>query len=242
MLHYRSDFLHILLKQWVYKLYLGIKISQLKINDCFRKTLWLYQTKIKEEPQLIDVTNIFMLLVILPIIHSTMQLKNFIPLTKRFFHRAQTRGCAHAPFCVWLTYLDVCIYSSPCLSRLIFDWIPPSRSDEVLLFVWSNCIIVDLIWVDSWSGLTCCSVNTLVVAQISVQQESKDGKGYQDKHDYHSYDSRVCLLWSGRCWRNICWCREKITHTHDTYNLYVNIACTTTDIWHYNNLSDEKTV
>lgn len=61
-----------------------------------------------------------------------------------------------------------------------------SSSDEVFLLVVSDGgVIVDLFWVHSWCRLTCGSVNTLTVAQVSVQQESTEGKGHQDQGNYH---------------------------------------------------------
>lgn len=60
-----------------------------------------------------------------------------------------------------------------------------SSSDEVFLLVFSDGVIVDLVRVHSWSRLTCGSVNTLTVAQVSVQQDPTDNKGQQDQGNYH---------------------------------------------------------
>lgn len=60
-----------------------------------------------------------------------------------------------------------------------------SSSDEVFLLVYSDGVIVDLVRVHSWSRLTCGSVNTLTVAQVSVQQEPTDNNGQQDQGNYH---------------------------------------------------------
>jgi len=60
-----------------------------------------------------------------------------------------------------------------------------SSSDEVFLLVVCDGVIIDLFWVYSWRRLTCSSVNTLTVAQVSVQQESTESEGHQDQGNYH---------------------------------------------------------
>lgn len=61
----------------------------------------------------------------------------------------------------------------------------PSSSDEVFLLVFSDGVIVDLVRVHSRSRLTCGSVNTLTVTQVSVQQDPTDNKSQQDQGNYH---------------------------------------------------------
>lgn len=58
-------------------------------------------------------------------------------------------------------------------------------SDEIFLLVFGDGVIVDLVWVHSWSGFTCGSVNPLTVTQVSVQQNPNDDKGQQDQGDDH---------------------------------------------------------
>lgn len=86
---------------------------------------------------------------------------------------------------LYIDYLDV--WSNPCIFSQIIGWIPLmlSSSDEVFLLVVSDGVVVDLFWVYSWCRLACGSVNTLTVAQVSVQQESTESEGHQDQGNYH---------------------------------------------------------
>lgn len=57
--------------------------------------------------------------------------------------------------------------------------------NEVLL-VFSDCIMVDSVWVHTWCSLSCCPIDALVMTQVAIQQAHQASQCTQDQQNHHS--------------------------------------------------------